>query len=54
MWPCVSESPHARVADGSREMSDRATPDAECILRSVGEPECFAELFDRHCEMIYR
>jgi RNA polymerase sigma factor (sigma-70 family) len=48
--------PHARM--NLPRCTDRASPavpsDAAIIERSVAVPECFAEIFDRHAEGIYR
>jgi RNA polymerase sigma-70 factor, ECF subfamily len=49
----MSEAPQPVTDHQARSRSDDAS-DAALIGRSVGEPDCFARLFDRHATAIYR
>jgi hypothetical protein len=49
----MSDAPQPVTDHQARSRSEDAS-DAALIGRSVGEPDCFARLFDRHASAIYR
>jgi RNA polymerase sigma factor (sigma-70 family) len=49
----MSDSP-GPVTEGEVSASPDGLADAALIERSIGEPGCFAQLFDRHAPAIYR